>query len=123
DFIKDDVQSFRGRLGAEEATKMDFYLESLRTLERKVGGNIATEALMSSGSCSPITAPLLSKDTLMNDMPNHSRLYLDIMALAFACNITRVISVMWGGGENNEAIKFGDIDIPAWHSLSHGDPD
>jgi hypothetical protein len=30
---------------------------------------------------------------------------------------------MWGGGENNEAIRFGDIDISAWHSVSHGDPD
>jgi len=125
DFIRDDVQSFRGRLGPEEATKMDFYLDSLRTLERKVGGNIASDALMSSssGSCSQLAAPLLSRDTLMNDMPAHSRLYLDIIAMAFACNITRVVSMMWGGGENNEAIRFGDIDISAWHSVSHGDPD
>ncbi|KYF58475.1 hypothetical protein BE08_18455 [Sorangium cellulosum] len=118
DFIKDDVRSFRGRLGPEEAVKMDFYLESLRTLERDVGGSIPRES-----SCKEIGSPLLSKNTMMNDMPEHSRLYLDIMAMAFACNITRVISVMWGGGENNEAVKFGDIDISAWHSVSHGDPD
>ncbi|WP_437632376.1 DUF1552 domain-containing protein [Sorangium sp. So ce854] len=118
DFIKDDVRSFRGRLGPEEAVKMDFYLESLRTLERDVGDNIPRES-----SCKEIGSPLLSKNTMMNDMPEHSRLYLDIMAMAFACNITRVISVMWGGGENNEAVKFGDIDISAWHSVSHGDPD
>ncbi|MGK3999591.1 DUF1552 domain-containing protein [Sorangium sp. So ce1024] len=118
DFIKDDVRSFRGRLGPEEAVKMDFYLESLRTLERDVGGSIPRES-----SCKEIGSPLLSKNTMMNDMPEHSRLYLDIMAMAFACNITRVVSMMWGGGENNEAIKFGDIDISAWHSVSHGDPD
>lgn len=118
DFIKDDVRSFRGRLGPEEAAKMDFYLESLRTLERDVGGSIPT-----GNSCKQIESTLLSKDTMMNDMPEHSRLYLDIMAMAFACNITRVASMMWGGGENNEAIKFGDIDISAWHSISHGDPD
>ncbi|WP_437743113.1 DUF1552 domain-containing protein [Sorangium sp. So ce1504] len=118
DFIKDDVRSFRGRLGPEEAVKMDFYLESLRTLERGVGGSIPRES-----SCKEIESPLLSKDTMMNDMPEHSRLYLDIMAMAFACNITRVATMMWGGGENNEAVKFGDIDISAWHSVSHGDPD
>ncbi|WP_437652753.1 DUF1552 domain-containing protein [Sorangium sp. So ce1182] len=118
DFIKDDVRSFRGRLGPEEAVKMDFYLESLRTLERDVGGSIPTES-----SCKQIASPLLSKNTMMNDMPEHSRLYLDILAMAFACNITRVASMMWGGGENNEAVKFGDIDISAWHSISHGDPD
>ncbi|WP_437717239.1 DUF1552 domain-containing protein [Sorangium sp. So ce448] len=118
DFIKDDVRSFRGRLGPEEAAKMDFYLESLRTLERDVGGSIPTE-----NSCKQIGSTLLSKDTMMNDMPEHSRLYLDVMAMAFACNITRVATMMWGGGENNEAVKFGDIDISAWHSISHGDPD
>ncbi|WP_441287680.1 DUF1552 domain-containing protein [Sorangium sp. KYC3313] len=118
DFIKDDVRSFRGRLGPEEGAKMDFYLESLRTLERDVGGSIPTE-----GSCKQIASTLLSKDTMMNDMPEHSRLYLDIMAMAFACNITRVATMMWGGGENNEAVKLGDIDISAWHSISHGDPD
>ncbi|WP_437587457.1 DUF1552 domain-containing protein [Sorangium sp. So ce1000] len=121
DFIKDDVRTFRGRLGPEEATKMDFYLESLRTLERDVGGSIPTD--MPSNSCMKPASPLLSKNTMMNDMPEHSRLYLDIMAMAFACNVTRVASMMWGGGENNEAIKFGNINIPAWHSLSHGDPD
>jgi len=121
DFINEDVLSFRGRLGPEETAKMDFYLESLRTLERQIGEANPTDSLAS--SCSDPGAPLFSKDTLMNDMPEHSRVYLDIMALAFACNITRVISVMWGGGENNEAIRFGDIDISAWHSISHGDPD
>jgi hypothetical protein len=121
DFINEDVQSFRGRLGPEEAAKMDFYLESLRGLERQIGGAVPTSSVMS--ACVDPGAPLLSKDTLMNDMPEHSRVYLDIIALAFACNITRVVSVMWGGGENNEAIRFGDIDISAWHSVSHGDPD
>lgn len=121
DFINEDVKSFRGRLGPEEATKMDFYLESLRTLERDVGDSIPNE--MPSNSCSKITSQMLSKDTMMNDMPEHSRLYLDVMAMAFACNITRVASMMWGGGENNEAVKFGDIDISAWHSISHGNPD
>jgi hypothetical protein len=98
---------------------MDFYLESLRSLERDVGGNIPAP----SASCTPLEQALLSKDTMMNDMPEHSRLYLDVMALAFACNITRVASMMWGGGENNEPVKFGDIDISAWHTVSHGDPD
>lgn len=121
DFIKDDVKSFRGRLGPEEGAKMDFYLESLRGLEREIGSNIPTETPVS--ACVRADAPMISKDTKMNDMPQHSRLYLDTVAMAFACNVTRIASVMWGGGENNEAVKFNDIDISAWHSVSHGDPD
>jgi hypothetical protein len=128
DFILADVNSFKGRLGPEEAIKMNTYLASLRTLEIAVGNTIpgtpGTPAMPTTdNSCSKIEAPTLSTNTLMNDMPAHSRIYLDVIAMAFACNITRVASAMWGGGENNEQIKFGNINIPAWHSLSHGDPD
>lgn len=123
DFVKDDVRAFRGRLGPEEATKMDSYLESLRTLERDLGDAIPADGPSPTSGCSKLEAPIIMKNTMMNDMPTHSRLYLDVIAMAFACNVTRVASVMWGGGENNEPIKFGDIDISAWHSVSHGDPD
>jgi hypothetical protein len=123
DFVKDDVSSFRSRLGAAEAVKMDSYLDSLRTLEIQVGDGIPTNPPPTSGSCVKLASPTLSKNTMMNDMPTHSRLYLDIMAMAFACDVTRIASVMWGGGENNESIKFGNIDISAWHTISHGDPD
>ncbi len=88
---------------------------------RDIGSNIPTDVPVS--SCVRVDAPVISKDTKMNDMPEHSRLYLDTIAMAFACNVTRIASVMWGGGENNEAVKFNDIDISAWHSQAHGDPD
>jgi Protein of unknown function (DUF1552) len=128
DFILADVNSFKGRLGPEEAIKMDTYLESLRTLERGVGdlipGSPGNPSMPAGGMvCSEIAAPTLSTSTMMNDMPAHNRLYLDIIAMAFACNITRVASAMWGGGENSEPIKFGNINISSWHSVSHGDPD
>lgn len=127
DFVNSDVKAFRSRLGAEEASKMDFYLESVRTLEREVGGSIPDPDMPtdpdSVSSCTGMDEPMFSNNTTMNDMPAHSRLYLDVMAMAFACNVTRVASMMWGGGENNERIKFGNIDISAWHSISHGDPD
>jgi hypothetical protein len=128
DFILADVNSFKGRLGPEEAVKMDTYLDSLRSLEIAVGhsvpGSAGTAAMSTTGnSCSMLAAPTLSTNTRMNDMPAHSRLYLDIIAMAFACNITRIASTMWGGGENNEPITFGNINISAWHSVSHGNPD
>ncbi|MES1173165.1 MAG: DUF1552 domain-containing protein [Myxococcales bacterium] len=122
DFILADVNAFKGRLGPAEAIKMDTYLDSLRTLEIAVG-NTVPNTPSATNACSKLAAPTLSTNTMMNDMPAHSRLYLDIIAMAFACNITRVASTMWGGGENNEPIKFGNINISAWHSVSHGDPD
>jgi len=130
DFVKEDVKMLRGRLGSAEAAKLDFYTESLRTLERDITGIIPTPTNpttppppTTTPMCTKIPAPTITTRTMMNDMPAHSRLYLDVVAMAFACNVTRVASMMWGGGENNERIKFGNIDISAWHSVSHGDPD
>ena len=39
-------------------------------------------------------------------MPKVSRLFLDVMALALACGVTRVVSMMWGGGESDENVDL-----------------
>jgi hypothetical protein len=127
DFVKNDINTYQGRLGPEEKAKVDFYLQSLRTLELNVGNTIpgSTGSPVDPGTlarCSQIPSPMLSTPTAVNDMPAHNRLYLDLIALAFACNVTRVASAMWGGGESSESIKFGNINTSGWHGTSHGDP-
>jgi Protein of unknown function (DUF1552) len=123
DFVKDDVQTYRGRLGPTERAKVDFYLDSLRTLERDVGSTIpgspGTPVL---ATCTKLPAPTLSTETTLNNMSEHNKLYLDIIAMGFACNVTRVASAMWGGGENDEPFMVpGLINTTNWHSTSHGD--
>jgi Protein of unknown function (DUF1552) len=127
DFVMNDIQTFQSRLGPEENAKVQFYLESLRTLERDVGSTIpgspGVPAIPISVACSAPPATTLTANTMLNDMPVHNRVYLDIIAMAFACNITRVASAMWGGGENHESFQYGNVNISAWHTTSHGDPD
>ena len=53
-------------------------------------------------------------------MPKVNRLFFDVMAMALACDVTRVISMMWGGGESAEPVDF--IGMKDWHGISHGDP-
>jgi len=123
DFVKDDVQTFRGRLGAEEKAKFDFYTESLRTLERGIGDAVpGDKPVMATASCSKIAAPTIMTNTSVNDMPTHNHLYLDTIAMAFACNVTRVASAMWGGGQSDEPVKIGNVSMGNWHSTSHNDP-
>jgi hypothetical protein len=127
DFVKDDVNTFRGRLGNTEKAKVDFYLESLRGLERDVSGTIpgtpgGPEPVKPTASCAKIPAPMLSTETRVNDMPMHNKVYSDIIAMAFACNVTRVASAMWGGGQSDEAVRIKDVSMGNWHSVSHQDP-
>jgi hypothetical protein len=59
-------------------------------------------------------------DSHVGDMPKVSRLFLDIMALALACGVTRVVSMMWGGGESDENVDF--MGIKDWHITTHANP-
>lgn len=131
DYLKDDVSTFRNRLGNEEKPKLDMYLQSLRELENALTGVVKDPANIP--ACQTPTPPPRTADyeAGINDIPRVGRLYLDIMALALACGVTRVSSMMWGGGENNEAVRFeapvidgvgGLIDMDNWHSFSHLDP-
>ena len=127
DFVKDDINTFRGRLGNTEKAKVDFYLDSVRTLERDITGSVpgapgGPEPIKPTASCTKIPAPTLMTETKVNDIPTHNKLYLDTIAMAFACNITRVASAMWGGGQSDESVSFGGVSMGNWHSVSHQDP-
>jgi hypothetical protein len=125
DFIRDDVSVFQGRLGAEEKKKMDFYLSSLRTLERDIAGSVGPMSeIKPTASCAKINPPgaTLTQDAHVNDMPVVMPLFLDTIAMGLACGVTRVASAMLGGGQSDEPVKIGDISMGDWHSTSHGDP-
>jgi hypothetical protein len=128
DYVKADVDTYRGRLGAEEKAKFDFYTESLRTLERGIGdmtpGGGGDKPVAPTASCTKIMAPdgTLTANTKVNDMNVHNPLYLDVIAMAFACNVTRVASAMWGGGQSDEPVKLDNVSMGNWHSTSHNDP-
>jgi len=38
DFVKDDIQSFRGRINSDDKAHLDLYLDSLRDVEKRVTG-------------------------------------------------------------------------------------
>jgi hypothetical protein len=124
DFLREDVAVYRGRLGTSERMKMDTYLESLRTLEKDIGGNVGGGELKPTAACSKGTAPpaMLSADARVNDMPVVNKLFSDTIAMALACGVVRVASAMWGGGQNDEQVKIGPVNMGNWHSVSHGDP-
>jgi hypothetical protein len=127
DYVKADVDTYRNRLGGPEKAKFDFYTESLRSLEMGIGNMTpggGDKPITPSASCSKIAAPAgtLTANTKVNDMPEHNPLYLDIIAMAFACNVTRVATAMWGGGQSDESVKVDNVNMSNWHSTSHNDP-
>ena len=120
DSLRADVTTFRPRLGGAEKPKLDLYLESVRDLEKSLG-NFSSD-LAAAPACGKMLPPSGAANFVarVNDMPKVNRLFSDIMALALGCGVTRVISMMWGGGESAEPVDF--MGMKDWHGVSHGDP-
>jgi hypothetical protein len=117
DAVIDDINVFRARAGSVEKGKLDVYFDSMRDLEKNLGkfAGEVTAAPQCGKEAPPATAMAFQAE--LNDLPTTNRLFLDVMAMALACGATRVTSMMWGGGQCNQAIaKYGISD---WHGTSH----
>jgi hypothetical protein len=119
DYLRDDVSVLRGRVGGQERARVDSYLDALRDLEMGLSGfaGAAPGAACARGA-PPQTA--MDFEAHISDLPMVDRMFMDTIAMAFACNVTRVSSMMWGGGECHEPI--GWLNIEQWHSTSHANP-
>jgi hypothetical protein len=120
DFLRDDVAILRARAGNREKQHLDSYLDSIRELEGKLGGFMGE--VNASASCSKGTAPTTPAnfEAHCSDIPMVDRMYMDTIAMGFACGVTRVASTMWGGGECAEPLNW--LGVGSWHSTSHQNP-
>jgi Protein of unknown function (DUF1552) len=120
DYLKDDVNTFSNRLGGPEKQKAELYVQSLRDLETSLHKSLTQGPLISCGTAPPSPAASANMEAHVKDMPDLNHLFLDVMAVALACRITNVVSMMWGGGQSDESVPFVGMD--GWHNVSHMDP-
>jgi hypothetical protein len=120
DYLRDDVGTLRGRVGGAERMRIDSYLDALRDLETSLSG--FTGGVMAGATCGRGMPPATAMDfeAHISDLPMVDKMFMDVIAMGFACGVTRVSSMMWGGGECHEPI--GWLNVAQWHSTSHGDP-
>ena len=92
--------------GDKERMRVDSYLDALRDLEGSLGGFAG--GVMAGAACTKGTPPQTAMDfeAHMSDMPMVNRMFMDTIAMGFACGLTRVSSMMWGGGECHEPLNW-----------------
>jgi hypothetical protein len=119
DLVLDDAHSLRNRLGRDDQYKLDEYLDSVRDVERRLEFFSRTDIR----DFRPETAP--GEDiALPKGVPGahqeHVRLMLDLMAIAFWTDSTRISSFMFANDVSPK--NFGPI-IPgvngSHHEFSH----
>jgi hypothetical protein len=108
DYVKDDVGDLRCQLGAPERQRMDAHLQSIREVERS----------LSFGPKVTCAAPKVPAEPL--DFPAQGKLQMDILASALACDLTRVVVLMWSGGGSDTVHTWAGVPSGGHHAIAHG---
>jgi hypothetical protein len=112
DYVAEDAQQLKGRLGGTDQRKLDEYLTGVREIEQRLARvEKATEIKGIPGGVKPPSGYTRS-------MKEHLRLLADMMVLAFQADLTRVCTFAFANeGSNRPYREIGISD--GHHDLSH----
>ncbi len=117
DRVLGDAKQLRGRVGAEDKMRIDEYLSVMRSLEERierasVPGQNRWEAR---AAIDPAGAPAKRPSSHLD----HVRLMLDMIAVAFQSDTTRISTFMFGNAVSNVSFRFLDDVSAGHHDVSH----
>jgi hypothetical protein len=108
DAVLEDFKALKTQLGAADKLRMDAHMQGLSELEKKI------QALPP--VCALPAKPSQTSDDLDGITAVNAALG-DLIAFAFACDVTRVVSFLFGGGASEAG--FTEIGLSSQHMLSH----
>jgi hypothetical protein len=113
DVVNGETRSLMKRLGSEDRRKLDAHLDAIHRIDKQLDSQVAL-----GGACALPTlgAPI---DIYANDnYPAIGKLQLDLLAMSFACDLTRVASIQWTTTQTGKVFTWLGHDLPH-HTLSH----
>jgi hypothetical protein len=123
DRVKEDAATLNGRISATDRTKLDEYMTGVREVERRVEGMRVNKA-RADASAQKLGKPALTMERPQNGLPEdlreHARLMVDIIAMAFQTDKTRIASLILARDLSNLYYPFLNVS-DGHHSASHSD--
>ena len=117
DRVAKDAKRLRQSLGALDKARLDEYLSSIRSIEKRVHRASKPDR----NGWKPL-APL-DPSHAPTDQPSshleHVRLMLDMIAVAFQSDTTRIATFMFGNAVSNVSFRFLDGVTAGHHDVSH----
>ena len=106
DEVRQDTQSLRPKISGGDRAKLDEYFESIRDIEKRIERAANDERL--EGWRPTLAQPNLPRpaNDLPQDVPDHMKLMLDLMVLAFQMDKTRLATVMLNNDLSQMNFKF-----------------
>lgn len=127
DAVLDDANALKKNLGRVDQDKLSEYLESIYSVEKRIS-NDANRAKFAKNITPDITKELVRLNHSIDDyvemyagvdVTEKTRLMLDIMALAFWSDASRVSTFMFGNSVSDRNFSFLEGVKGNHHSISH----
>jgi hypothetical protein len=117
DSVQEDAKQLRNQLGRADRQRLDEYLTAVRDLELRLG----RAARPKQNRWKPLSQldPAARPEPNPKHHPEHVRLMLDMIALAFQTDTTRISTFMFSNAVSNENFSFLEGVSGAHHSISH----
>jgi hypothetical protein len=120
DEVRQDSQGLRPRISRSDSVKLEEYLESIRDIEKRIERAAKEERL--EGWRPTLAQPNMPRpvNELPQNIPDHMRLMLDLMVLAFQMDKTRIATLMLNNDLSQMNFKFVEGVRGALHlDLTH----
>jgi hypothetical protein len=106
DELRQDAQSLRPKVSRSDRTKLEEYYESIRDIEKRIERAASEERL--EGWRPTLAQPNLPRpaNDLPQDVPDHMKLMLDLVVLAFQMDKTRIATLMLNNDLSQMNFKF-----------------
>src|SRR4030095_6581709 len=106
DAVLTEARSLRPKVGANDRKKLDEYLESIRDIEKRL--DRAAKEERREGWRPTLKQPNMPRpaDDVPQNVPEHMKLMLDLIVLAFQMDKTRVVTLMLNNDLSQMNFKF-----------------
>ena len=121
DSVSEEHKALRDQLGGDDREKLENHLLAVEEIRTRLD-----QAVISfEGACQPLDMGEIIDPKLVVNMPLVGQLQMDLIAMAMACDVTRVATLMWTQSTADHVLSFVDPEIvEGHHSLAHkGDED
>ncbi len=122
DAVKQGAAELNGRLGRTDKLRLEQHMDSLRTIENKLTALQNGQTPASASCLAPMQPADLPDPDEGEPLLERTELHSDLLAMALACDLTRVFSIQFSCGTSSTVFPTLNISTGR-HSLSHDEGD
>ena len=116
DLVMDEAKSVRRQASATDQVKLDEYFESVRSVEHRMEAALRPQKRWINQGKPPVERP---GPGIPESHQEHVRLMLDILALSFWSDSTRIATFMFGDAQSGQDYSWLPGVKGSFHGLSH----